>query len=413
MIQSIGAIDFVAGNTNVGAGGAAAPAPVLRQRGGKHRIVHMVEAFDQVGGPPKLVRMIVGSPLSDKYEFHVLSHCVSGFNLKAILDFRSQLVRLRPDIVHIHGLNSDAFLVAVAAVCARCPRMLVTIHASVRQGIWAYESPVLRVRQWIVSQVLEPATLWLADAVYCVCEATKNDPRIQRRAKKNLRDTIHNGIEVKPTVERDPRLRREFGFSHEDVVLLYTGRISKDKGLEVLATAMNLVLQRGPGVSPDVRNKIKLLLVGDGREFSAIRRCFQPLIESKQVVMTGRRDDIEALNAMADIFVFPTLHENLSFSLLEAMNAGLPIITTAVGGNPEVVVDGVTGRLVPPNDADALVRWILTFSVDPKLRERMGLAGRERLRTRFSAASVIRKTDEVYDSLLIRPPIPARQHACS
>jgi glycosyltransferase involved in cell wall biosynthesis len=360
----------------------------------------MVEAFDQVGGPPKLVRLIMGSPLRQKYEFHVLSYCISGFNLKAALDLRSQLVQLKPDIVHIHGLKSDGFLAAVAAALARRPRILVTIHASSAQAILDYQSPVLKLRQWIVSQMLEPATLRLADAAYCVCEAMKSDRRIRKSAQTKLRDTIHNGVEIKPTAERNLRLRQEFGFSDDAVVVIYTGRMSRDKGLEVLAAAMNKIMQRGVGVSAELRDKIKLLLVGDGREMPAIRRCFQPLIQSNQVVMAGKRDDIDGLNATADIFVFPSLHENLSFSLLEAMNAALPVIATAVGGNVEVVVQDQTGFLVPPGDADALAQSIVQLSADANLRERMGLAGRERLGNQFSVASMVRKTDEVYQSLL-------------
>jgi len=360
----------------------------------------MVEAFDQVGGPPKLVRLIIGSRLSAKYEFHVLSHCISGFNLKAVLDFGSQLVRLAPDIVHIHGLKSDAFLAAVAAAWARRPRILVTIHASTAQGIRDYQSPVLKLRQWVVSHMLEPATLRLAHAAYCVCDATRNDRRVQKSAKTRLRDTIHNGIEINPTAGRNARLREEFGFSEDDIMLIYTGRMSKDKGLEVLAAAMNDIMRRGTGASADLRDKIKLLLVGDGQDLPAIHRCFQPLIQSNHVVMTRRRDDIDALNAVADIFVFPSLHENLSFSLLEAMSAGLPIIASAVGGNVEVVVQGQTGFLVAPDDAGALAQSIVELSADAKLRERMGLAGRERVRNEFSAASMIRRTDEVYQSLL-------------
>ena len=86
---------------------------------------------------------------------------------------------------------------------------------------------------------------------------------------------------------------------------------------------------------------------------------------------------MDNLNAMSDIFVLPSFHENLSFALLEAMSAGLPVIATAVGGNPEVVADGLTGRLVPPHDADALAQCILQLSADASLRERMGFGRKE------------------------------------
>jgi glycosyltransferase involved in cell wall biosynthesis len=149
-----------------------------------------------------------------------------------------------------------------------------------------------------------------------------------------------------------------------------------------------------------MHDRVKLLLVGDGQAFEEIRACFQPLIESNHVVMTGTRADIDDLNAIADIFVFPSFHENLPFSLLEAMNAGRAIVATAVGGNVEVVIDGETGILVPARDTTALVKAILRLATDGELRQRMGKAGRNRVAAHFSAEAVIRKTDALYQSLL-------------
>ena len=116
--------------------------------------------------------------------------------------------------------------------------------------------------------------------------------------------------------------------------------------------------------------------------------------------MTGKRDDIDDLNAMADIFVFPSFHENLPFSLLEAMNAGRAIVATAVGGNVEVVQDGQTGILVPARNPTALTNAILRLAIDGELRNAMGDAGRKRLAIHFSAEAVITKTDALYQSLL-------------
>ena len=97
----------------------------MRAPAARPRIVHMVEAFDQVGGPPKLVRLIIGSPLGEKYQFHVLSYTISGLSPAAILRLRGQLAQLSPDIVHIHGLKADGFHAAVAAKLARARRSLL------------------------------------------------------------------------------------------------------------------------------------------------------------------------------------------------------------------------------------------------------------------------------------------------
>jgi glycosyltransferase involved in cell wall biosynthesis len=360
----------------------------------------MVEAYEKVGGPPRLVRLIVASPLSDKYDFHVLSYSISGFNLKAVLALRRQLVQLKPDIVHVHGLKSDGFLATVAARLARVAQILVTIHGSTADASSDYQTSNQKLRQWLVGHVLEPATLRLADAVYCVCDAMKNQPRIRKHANTRLHDTIHNGVQVKPVINKTNSLRKSFGFVDDDLILLYTGRIARDKGLEVLAAAIDAIVREELPPATNLRDRIKLLLVGDGRAFDEIRACFQSLIQTNHVVMAGKRDDIDDLNAMADIFVFPSFHENLPFSLLEAMNAGRAIVATAVGGNVEVVEDGQTGLLVPARDTTALANGILRLATDGELRKVMGEAGRKRLATHFSAETVIRKTDSLYRSLL-------------
>lgn len=334
-------------------------------------IVHMVEGFDQVGGPAKLVRLIIDSSLREKYQFYVLSYSIVGFNLGAILRLYRRLVSLAPDIVHLHGLKSDAFHAAVAARLARARRLLVAIHGSAEDPIPAYWRAPMRLRRWVVAQVLEPVTLRLAHAVYCVCNAMKERPRIRRNAGSRLRDTIYNGIPREPPRSSGAARRGAFGFAQDDVVLIYTGRIHWSKGLEILAAALQQVA-RWPGAS----DNLKLLLVGDGPDFERVRVSFQPLIQSRRVVMTGSRVDIDALNLMADVFVFPSLSENLPFSLLEAMDAGLPVIATAVGGIPEVIVDGQTGLLVPPCDVTALAQAILRLASDRPMRERLGHAGR-------------------------------------
>lgn len=375
------------------------------------RIVHMVETFDMLGGPPKLVRLIVGSRLREDYEFHIVTYQISGIDLLAISRLRRQLGHISPDIVHIHGLKNDAFHAALAAKISLAKRILITVHGSTANSIHAYRTLRMRLRRFIVSYFLEPITLHLADAVYCVCDAMKRTSRLRKAAGARLRDTIHNGIAIAPEVIRNKQLREEFGFSDDEVVVVYVGRLAKDKGLEVLAAAMRSIVMQEDRSRTNAQPtngvmithpRVRLLLVGDGKDYHQIRREFDPLINAKRVFLTGTRNDIHAVNAMADIFVLPSYHENLSFALLEAMNAGLPVIATAVGGNPEVVVDGLTGRLVPPQDADALARCILQLSADPDLRRQMGQAGRIRLSAHFSLDFMIRKTDQVYRSLLVQ-----------
>jgi glycosyltransferase involved in cell wall biosynthesis len=368
----------------------------------KPTVVHLVEAYEKVGGPPKLVRLIIGSSLREQYEFRVLSYCTSGFDLKALFGLRRQLAQWKPALAHVHGLKSDGFLATLAAKLAGVSPVLVTVHGSSADAITGYRGPVQKVRQWALGHVVEPATLRLADAVYCVCDAMKNQPRVRRHAGARLQETIHNGLPTTPTRNDAEGLRKEFGFSRGDVVLLYAGRIAWDKGLKVLAKAMTRIVREEPTQATSRARRLKLLLVGDGPAFSDLRTCLQPLSQAGRVVMAGRRRDIEQLNAMADFSVLPSFHENLSFALLEAMNEGRAVIATRVGGNPEVVAHGQTGLLVPPHDPAALADAILQLAGDAELRRAMGDAGRQRLVSCFSAETVIRKTGALYESLLAR-----------
>jgi glycosyltransferase involved in cell wall biosynthesis len=90
----------------------------------------------------------------------------------------------------------------------------------------------------------------------------------------------------------------------------------------------------------------------------------------------------------------------MSNAILEAMAAGLPVVATAVGGTPEVVVDGVTGFLVPPRDPEALADAILCLLRDPELRKRMGTVGRARVTEHFSVEQMVGKTEALYEQLL-------------
>jgi glycosyltransferase involved in cell wall biosynthesis len=357
----------------------------------------MVEAFSQVGGPPTLVRLLLASSLKEHFDLHVVTYNTPGLSYGALDRLRVQLRAIQPDLVHIHGLKADGFLAVLAARLARVPRLLVTVHGSTADSMTAYRGTRMRLRRALVSHVLEPASLRLADAVNCVCQAMGQRSLIRRHAGPRLMDTIHNGLPPLPQSRESAVSRDAFHFKANDLVFLYTGRISRDKGLEILAAAFKHVLNESREKRP-----LKLLLVGDGEELQLIRSLFEPLVSSGQVVFAGRRDDVQALYAMSDVFVFPSFHENLSFSLLEAMQAGLPVIATAVGGNSEVVENNQTGLLIPPGAIAPLAGAMLEMAVRPTEREAMGRRGRQRIADCFSIGMTVKKLETLYRQMLGR-----------
>jgi glycosyltransferase involved in cell wall biosynthesis len=119
-----------------------------------------------------------------------------------------------------------------------------------------------------------------------------------------------------------------------------------------------------------------------------------------RVHLAGRQDDVRVWLAALDIFVLSSDWEGMPNAILEAMAAGLPVVATAVGGTPEVVVDGITGLLVPRGDPEALRQAIARLMDDFDLRRRMGQAGRERVSSRFDIAVTARATETLYLQLV-------------
>ena len=132
-----------------------------------------------------------------------------------------------------------------------------------------------------------------------------------------------------------------------------------------------------------------------------------PREAARRVIFTGRRDDISALTAELAVAVLPSLREAQGISLLEAMARRVPVVASAVGGIPEVVTDGVSGLLVPPSDPPALARALVRLARSATLRRRLGDAGYEVVRDRFSIEAQVRRIQAVYDEELRRAGVLA------
>src|SRR5260221_1571569 len=146
----------------------------------------------------------------------------------------------------------------------------------------------------------------------------------------------------------------------------------------------------------DARPDFSLDLVGDGPSRPAIESTCERLGLRPHVRLLGHRADVSHALAGAGMFVWCSTSEGLSMTLLEAMAARLPVVATRVGGNGEVVRDGVTGLLVPPRSPSAVARAILTLLDNPDLRARMGAAGRAVVEDEFSLAACVAQYERLY-----------------
>jgi len=164
------------------------------------------------------------------------------------------------------------------------------------------------------------------------------------------------------------------------------------KGIDSFINACPLVLEKIPNT--------KFLLIGDGPMREKLLKQVKRLGISSNVTITGNLKDIRGVLSMIDISVNSSLSEGFSNSILESMAVGKPVVATNVGGNPEAVVHGETGFLVPPRNPNALAEAIIKLVENKRLARKMGIAGRERIIEHFTLKKMIKETESLYGSLL-------------
>lgn len=205
--------------------------------------------------------------------------------------------------------------------------------------------------------------------------------------------TIHNGIELPSLNGFDSKtIRREFGIGEKELVIGSAGRVTEQKGYKYLIMAARELKAKG--------KNFRIVIAGDG---PLIKRLERQAIEfgiGELILFIGFVEDIFRFLQGIDIFILPSLYEGFPFAILEAMAAEKPVIATRVGGIPEVVIDGVTGLMIPPRDHLAISRAI-EFLIDRKdIATEMGRRGRERVEKHFSSNRMVEKTLDIYKELV-------------
>lgn len=178
------------------------------------------------------------------------------------------------------------------------------------------------------------------------------------------------------------------------------GRMQTVKDQTLLARAFIRALE----IAPALRARARLVMVGDGPLREEARQLLDRAGIADLAWLPGERGDVPEVLRGLDCFVLPSLAEGISNTILEAMACGLPVIATAVGGNPELVAAGRTGELVPPADVAAMAARIASLASDPERAAQAGHAGREAIERSFSLDAMVAAYQSLYDRLLFDRP---------
>ena len=308
-------------------------------------------------------------------------------------ELRSNYPRIETAAREIAGLIRD---LRVDVLCCNGYKPdLIGWRAARRAGI-----PVIAIAHgWTgvtfkvrLNELLDALVMRWHDAVVCVSQAMQQRVRHWGVPAKRV-VLIRNALDARPYERSRPECRanvESFFVPPGRFRLLVgaAGRLSPEKGFDIFLEAAALVCRQ--------RDDVGFLLLGEGKQRAALEQRRAELGLQDRFVLGGFRTDLDRLLPGLDLAVLSSYTEGLPVAVLEAQAAGLPVVATAVGGTPEVVQDGETGYLVPPGQPVALAQKILDTLADEALRNRLGQAGRLRVRREFTFAAQASRYRELF-----------------
>jgi glycosyltransferase involved in cell wall biosynthesis len=286
------------------------------------------------------------------------------------------------DVVHSHEFTMGVYGSTAARLLA-IPHVL-TMHGGLRVTKALRRRIALR---WAIRR---------SGKAVAVSNATREEFAHDLGLPRTSFTVVHNGVPSKPG--NAERVRREFGCNEGEVVLLAVGNLERNKNHRILLEA--LVRLQTDGVTAPWRLIIAAGRGGEEHDYLAVYVREHGLRDRVHIAMG--RDDIPDLQALADVFVMPSLWEGLPMALLEAMVAGNAILASATAGIPEAIANGHEGILVPPGDLDGLAEGLRTLLTDPCRRRQLGAAAFARAHRDFTVEVMADRYESIYGQLLER-----------
>ena len=367
------------------------------------RVLHLIWALDLGGAERQVVEIVKGL---DRRRFEPTVGCLVrkgrwGEELEAsgvpVVDFGKRpgldlalLARLARfirqggfDIVHTHAFTAASWG-RLAAALARTRVVVAHEHSA-----FSLESASRRAVDRMLAAV---TSAWVV-----VSDTLARDLVRAEGLPLSRLVVIPNGIPLRKAAADDVRrVRADLSGGDRFTEIVGTvGRLERRKGLPVLLEAIKELAPGRPGLG--------LCLVGEGPLRDDLEERARALGIADRVHFAGRREDVPAVLGALDVFALPSHTEGLSIALLEAAGAGRPIVATDIGGNPEVVRDGLNGLLVPPGDPRALARALAAILDDRPRAAAIGARAGRDVRERFSAEGMVRAIESLYADLLAVP----------
>lgn len=287
----------------------------------------------------------------------------------------------RADIIHTHNYYAGLYGIPAAKLLG-----IPVVHGLHGLDYDASTGAVINAKK-------EGMVCRMADRLSCVSASLEKTATRDFGVDPDKVSLVVNGVDFKSFSVRHqgPAARDELGIEPDSLVIGSVGRLHYQKNYKLLLRAFAEL--RGYG-------GLKLILVGDGEERVRLSALAKDLGIHQHVVFAGQRGDIPKMLSVMDIFVLPSFLEGMSNTILEAMCAGLPVVASATGGNPELVEDRMSGLLFESDSLDALTSRLKELITNPGLRSELGSRALNAALGRFSIKAMVERYERLYFELL-------------
>lgn len=321
-----------------------------------------------------------------------LRRSINPWRDTAAFDRILRIIRhIRPTILHTHS-SKAGILGRFAAQIARTPITIHTVHGlPFHRNLSHLSNAAFISGEW--------AGAHCSDAIICVADAMTEQALNAGVGSPDQYTTIHSGMEVEKFLAADHHrkdARKALGFEPDDIVIGKIARLFPLKGHKYLLEAAPKIIDRCPHV--------KLLFVGNGVLRETLETRARELRIRDRIVFAGLVDPsrIPHMIGAMDILVHASLREGLPRAIVQALLGGRPVVSYDVDGAPEVVIDDVTGHLVPPRSVQKLAEAVIGLVKNPEHARAMGREGQRRFTHQFRASTMVQKIQEVYRQQLAK-----------
>ncbi|WP_101844071.1 N-acetyl-alpha-D-glucosaminyl L-malate synthase BshA [Halobacillus sp. Marseille-P3879] len=286
------------------------------------------------------------------------------------------------DILHVHYAMPHAVLAILAKqMCVRDVKIVTTLHGT-DITVLGIDSSLKRMIRFGIDQ---------SDRVTAVSNSLVDQTRQQLDTSKEI-DVIYNFVDEREYYRiQTPRLKEQYGILEEEKVIIHISNFRKVKRVQDVILVFAEVAKNMPA---------KLVLVGDGPEYSNCYHLVKELNLEEQVLFLGKQENVSELLAISDLKLLLSEKESFGLVLLEAMSCGVPCIGTNIGGIPEVIRHGITGYIGDLGDVEGISEMAVQLLLDEEKLKQFSVEAENLVADKFASKAIVAQYELLYDQVM-------------